>query len=88
MSKTTTEGVRLSGGTLQVQRVPSRGHGEGREGYPTTAPTLHPSVTFQTIVRLRRDLPQEIHEIVIAWVEQAYTILADTGLQTPGAEPP
>jgi hypothetical protein len=30
--------------------------------------------TFQTIARLRRDLPREIHEIVIAWVEQADTI--------------
>jgi tetratricopeptide (TPR) repeat protein len=52
------------------------------------APTLHPNVTRQIIARLRRDLPQEIHEIVIAWVEQADTILADTGHQTPGAEPP
>jgi tetratricopeptide (TPR) repeat protein len=51
-------------------------------------PTLRPRVTRQTIARLQRDLPEEIREIVITWVEQANTILADINHQTPGANYP
>jgi tetratricopeptide (TPR) repeat protein len=51
-------------------------------------PTLRPRVTRQTIARLQRDLPEEIQEIVITWVEQANTILADINHQTPGANYP
>ena len=61
-----------------------RTHDRRARKSPDPAPTCHPS----TIARLQHDLPEEIREIVITWVEQANTILADINHQTPGANYP
>jgi len=43
-------------------------------------PTLQSKVLRQTITRLRRDLPREIYEIVIDWIEQGAAVHADINL--------
>jgi hypothetical protein len=50
------------------------------------APALQPKVSRQTMTRLRRDLPEEIYDIVISWVQEAYSVLTDTRHLTPGTD--